>query len=158
LSEDIITATLSGTRARARDIVYRNSLWAAGLSLIPVPYFDAVAITTIQLKMIDEISRLYKVSIPSQLTKSILTSLLAGALVPSAVKGGFGPIVKSVPVVGPVLRFAVVPSLAAAATYAVGTIFTRAFEERNPDLLDGSHDDTMAALQALVKNGVPAKS
>ena len=102
-------------------------LWAFGAGILPVPMFDLVAITGVQLKMLEELSKLYDVEFREGMAKKAVASLLVGV-------GGVGlgaigaSLVKFVPVVGFALGVASIPVISGALTHAVGRAFIMHFE------------------------------
>jgi uncharacterized protein (DUF697 family) len=126
---------------RAEAIIHRNTLWSLGAGVVPVPIFDLVALTAVQLKMLRELSQLYEVPFFENTAKKLL-----GALVSSlgGVTLGTAAVVslsKLLPGMGSVLGLVAVPVSAAAFTHATGRIFLMHFEsggtflDFNPDSL-----------------------
>ena len=119
----------SSTRQlEAQALVHRNVLWAFGAGILPVPMFDLVAITGVQLKMLKELSELYGVEFREGMAKKAVTSLLVGV-------GGVGiggmlgaSLFKLVPVFGYALGVASIPVVSGALTHAVGRAFIMHFE------------------------------
>ncbi len=114
--------------ARANTIVYRNVIWTLGAGLVPVPVFDLVAVTGLQLKMLRELASLYGVPFNEGLSKKSLMSLSAGI-------GGVGlgtaiasSVAKSIPIIGAALGTVSVSVVSAAYTLATGRVFTMHFE------------------------------
>ncbi len=114
--------------ARANTIIHRNVLWTLGAGLVPVPMFDLVAVTGVQLKMLRELTLLYNVPFNEGLVKKALASLVAGlggvgigaALAPS--------FAKFIPVIGTALGVVSVSIVSGAFTLATGRVFTMHFE------------------------------
>jgi uncharacterized protein (DUF697 family) len=113
---------------RAEAIVRRNVLWSLGAGVVPFPMFDAVAITGVQLKMLAELSELYKLAFTESIAKKILGSLLSsiGGVAIGTVIGS--SLVKLVPGVGTALGIMSVPVIGGAATHATGKVFIMHFE------------------------------
>jgi uncharacterized protein (DUF697 family) len=113
---------------RAEAIVRRNVLWSLGAGVVPFPIFDAIAITGVQLKMISELSELYKVSFTESIAKKIIGSLLSslGGVTVGAFVGA--SLAKFVPVVGTALGIVSIPLAGGAFTNATGRIFVMHFE------------------------------
>lgn len=112
----------------AEAVVHRNVLWAFGAGVLPIPVFDVVAITGVQVKMLKELSELYGLEFREGMAKKAVTSLLVGV-------GGVGiggalgaSLMKFVPVIGYALGAASVPVVAGALTHAVGKAFIMHFE------------------------------
>lgn len=110
----------------ALETVRRNTLWAMGVGLIPMPGLDLIGVTGVQIKMLNELSRLYKVDFSEHRAKSIL-SALAGGLGALAVAPLFSSLIKVIPIVGQTAGLVSLPLSAGAFTYAVGKIFVQHF-------------------------------
>lgn len=135
-------AAAPGARVgRAEAIIRRNVLWALGAGVVPVPIFDLVALTGVQLKMLKELSDLYGVKFTESTAKKILGSLVSsvgGVALGTAAAVSLG---KLIPGVGSALGLALVPVTTAAFTHATGRVFLMHFEsggtflDLNPDKL-----------------------
>lgn len=101
--------------------------WAAGAGLIPVPLLDVAGVSGIQIKLVNDLAKLYGIPFAKDRTKTLVATLLGGA-VPSALTSGVFSLVKTVPVVGALAGIALMPALSAAATLALGTVFIQHFE------------------------------
>ncbi|MEO0392388.1 MAG: DUF697 domain-containing protein [Pseudomonadota bacterium] len=101
--------------------------WAAGAGLIPLPYVDLAAIIGVQMKMLNDLSKLYDTPFKENAGKSAVSALLVTAI-PSGYAGAAASSVKMIPGIGTLLGAAVVPGAAAAATYAIGKVFKQHFE------------------------------
>lgn len=113
--------TTTNRRQEAHNITVRRTLYAAGAGLIPMPIVDAAAILGIQVLMIRDIGRLYGVEFKEQRAKSLITALVGDV----AAVGLF----KIVPGLGTFFGGASAAAAGAAATYALGEVFTQHFEE-----------------------------
>ena len=113
---------------RAEAIVRRNVLWSLGAGVVPFPIFDAIAITGVQLKMLAELSELYKVEFTENIAKKVIGSLLSslgGVTIGSVVGASLS---KFIPVVGTALGIVSVPLIGGASTHATGKVFVLHFE------------------------------
>lgn len=113
---------------RAHSIVRRNMYWTMGAGVLPLPLFDIVAITGIQLNMLRQLSNLYDFKFAEGVAKKAVMSLLVGV-------GGVGigslvgsSLFKLIPFVGLPLGIASVPVISGAFTHAVGQTFVMHFE------------------------------
>jgi uncharacterized protein (DUF697 family) len=98
-----------------------------GAGLIPVPLIDLVAISGVQLKMLARLSKIYGVEFNENVGKALIGSLL-GYLVPKGLAGGtLGSILKSIPVIGPIMGLPSLVVFCGATTYALGRVFTQHF-------------------------------
>lgn len=109
-------------------IVRRNTLWAAGTGLIPIPVLDSTAIVAVQLKMLAELSSLYGVDFRNSSGKAVIatmmTSITGGVLGKSFLATGiFSGLAKALPVIGTSLSILTMPGFNAAFTYALGRVF-----------------------------------
>ncbi len=128
--------------------------WSAAAGFIPVPLLDLGAISLVQLKMIEEISKLYpKVNFRKSAAKDIIAALAAGTgtvllAAPAA------SVIKILPGVGSIIGALAEPALASAFTYALGRIFIQHFEgggslfDLNPEEYRKQIDAAMAAAAA----------
>lgn len=112
---------------QALAVVKAHLPWAGGAGLLPVPGLDFVAIAGVQLNMVNELAKTYGVTFKEQAAKSFISALMA-AVLEGGLSGALLPIVKWVPIFGPILGLATMPAVAAAATYAVGKVFILHFE------------------------------
>lgn len=110
----------------AKRIVINNARWAAGLGLIPIPLADWAAISAIQVRMLHELCKEYKVPF-DKARASRYVGAIVGGLIPATVGYSFASFVKAIPVLG-VASFAAVPAMAYASTYALGEVFIPHFE------------------------------
>ncbi|WP_022731488.1 YcjF family protein [Thalassospira lucentensis] len=112
----------------AGGIVRRNTLWAAGTGLIPIPVLDSTAVVAVQLKMLAELSSLYNVdfrkSSGQAVIATMMTSITGGVLGKSFLATGiFSGLSKALPVLGASLSILTMPGFNAAFTYALGRVF-----------------------------------
>ncbi len=114
--------------AKADEIVTRNSRWAGGLGLIPVPVVDIIAVTGFQLKMLRELTAFYGEDYQEEWGKRWIAALIGG-FTPSTIGLSVASWVKAVPLVGFTASLLAMPAFSYASTYAVGKVFTRHFEE-----------------------------
>lgn len=96
--------------------------WSAGAGLLPMPLIDMAALVAVQLRMLSKLSELYQVPFRENGVKGTVSSML-GSVVSTGVGGALGSLIKAVPVVGPLVGLAAVPSVYSAATYAMGRVF-----------------------------------
>ncbi len=108
-------------KKEADRITKRKTLYAAGAGLLPFPVVDAAILLGIQLTMIQSISKLYNVEFKENLVKSIIGSLIGSI--------GAAGIMKAIPGLGTILGSLTTSATAAAATYALGKVFTQHFDQ-----------------------------
>lgn len=111
----------------AEGIVRTSMYCAAGLGIVPLPVFDLIGITGIQIDMLRRLSNLYDVPFIENTGKNVLGSLIGGGFSYSLAPV-FASLVKFIPVVGSTLGAVSMPITAGATTYAVGRVFIQHFE------------------------------
>jgi len=116
----------------ARRTVKRYVWFAMGGGLVPLPLLNVAAVTALQLRMLQVLSRQYDVPFSRDIGKKIISSLL-GSIVPASLSGKLGVTMNmlgstAVRVVGQVVGTLTMSAFAGAATYAVGRIFVQHFE------------------------------
>lgn len=106
---------------QANKITNRKTLYAAGAGLIPFPIVDAAALLGVQLTMIHSISKLYDIPFKKHRVKSLIASLIGS--------GGTVGLIKLIPGLGTIIGGATSAVAGAAATYALGRVFTQHFDQ-----------------------------
>lgn len=114
--------------AQATEIVKRNMLWSAGAGVLPVPMLELVAITAVEIKLINELAQHYKLPFRNDLAKSAVLSLVGSLGSVTLGKLLAFSTMRAIPVFGPLLAVVAVPGMAAAITYAIGKVFIAHFE------------------------------
>jgi uncharacterized protein (DUF697 family) len=112
----------------AQAIIRRSVLWALGAGVVPVPIVDVIAVMAVQVKMLNEFSKLYGFSFTEGIAKKLVGTLLTSLGVVTLGSTIGGSLAKLVPVIGTTLGLISVPVLAGAMTHAVGTVFMMHFE------------------------------
>lgn len=108
---------------RAIAIVRGHIPWATGAGIVPMPGLDFALIGGVQMHMLARLCEEYRVPFREEFARSAVGTLLAG-LVQYAVTGNVAAAaLQYIPIAGPLIGFAVLPSFAAAATYALGKVF-----------------------------------
>jgi len=115
-----------GRYAVASKTVERFALWSGAAGFIPVPVVDLTVVSGLQVQMLHRISQIYGVPFSENRGK-VLIATLAGSMIPATSGIGAASILKSVPIVGTAVSSAVMPALAAGATYAIGMAFVEHF-------------------------------
>ncbi|MCP4146626.1 MAG: DUF697 domain-containing protein [bacterium] len=112
---------------RATQIVRKHMWLGMGAGLVPVPLVDLGLMSLIQLKMLANLSKYYKVRFIKNTGKYLITTLLGfvsgNSLRGSAVTG----FLKTLPYVG-ILGSASMSIYGGASTYAIGKLFVQHFE------------------------------
>ncbi|HQS07515.1 MAG TPA: YcjF family protein [Xanthobacteraceae bacterium] len=127
-SAPLASNPLVSNQDKAEKIVRSHALWAAGMGLIPLPVVDVAGVAGIQYTMIGELAKVYDLPFSRERIRAVAASVLGGGIPAVMTTGGLGSIAKSVPFIGTLLGAAVMPALSAAATIALGRVFTQHFE------------------------------
>jgi uncharacterized protein (DUF697 family) len=135
------------TRAKVEEIVKKHSWIAAGLGIVPVPVFNFVSVTAVQISMAQALTRVYDIEVKKSWIKNIISSVL-GALATTGVGVTAGGAALGVPLVGLSLSSLTAPALNGVTTYAVGYMFIRYFESP-----DGILKTNVKALAGWFKEG-----
>jgi uncharacterized protein (DUF697 family) len=115
------------TRARVEEIIKNRALLAAGIGLVPVPVFNMVSATAIQISMVQSITRLYNIEVKKSWIKNIIAAALGGAG-STALSGTAVKSLGGIPLVGTSLAVLSAPAMNGLVTYAIGYMFIRYFE------------------------------
>jgi len=113
---------------QAEALVRRNVLWSVGVGVVPLPLFDIVGITAVEVKMLRQLANLYDIPFREGLAKKIIGSLLlsiGGVSIGAAVGVS---LLKFVPIVGAAFGTVSIPIVAGAITHSLGKIFIKHFE------------------------------
>lgn len=113
-----------GNRTQAEGTIRSHVLWAMGAGLIPVPGVDFVAVTSIQLSMLQQLTVLYGRDFSRGMGKNFI-SAIGGSTLARAGSSLF----KIVPGVGTVLGGASMSLMSGASTYAVGQVAINTLED-----------------------------
>jgi uncharacterized protein (DUF697 family) len=140
-------------KTAAERIVLTSTMLGAGAGALPIPVWDAIAVTGVQLKMLADLSALYGVPFTDNLGKSAVASLVGGLAPGMLAHGTFGIFFKTLPGLGSLIGAAALPALAGGCTYAVGQVFVRHYESGGT-LLTFSAKDFQAGFTEEVKAGM----
>ncbi len=146
----------------AEKLVSKYMGWSAAAGFIPLPLVDLGAISLVQLRMLEEISKLYpEVKFKKSTAKEIIGALIGGSgtvllAAPAA------SVVKVVPVIGGLIGALTEPAIASAFTYALGRIFIQHFEaggtllDINPEEHRKNLDEQIEAAKSGARPGTAA--
>jgi uncharacterized protein (DUF697 family) len=111
---------------KAKQIVRRYAMWAAGGGFIPAPVVNVATVTGLQVSMLERLSKLYDADY-SRSTAQMFVSAVTGTTVLSV---GYraSSILRFVPGVGLLAGGATMGALAAASTYALGHVTINSLE------------------------------
>jgi uncharacterized protein (DUF697 family) len=115
------------TRARVEELIKNRSLLAAGMGIVPLPLFNLVSTTAIQVSMVQSITRLYNIEVKKSWIKNIIASVLGG-LGATALSGVAAKNLGAAPLLGISLAALSAPAMNGFATYAIGYMFVCYFE------------------------------
>ncbi|MEO0062859.1 MAG: hypothetical protein RLZZ08_1419 [Pseudomonadota bacterium] len=114
-------------QAEVKSLIKKYAAISAGLGFIPVPGVDVASISGAQYSMIRAIANAYGYELSKERVRPIVSALVGGSL-PVALAAGGASMVKAIPFVGSIAGAILVPSLASAATIALGRVFAQHFE------------------------------
>ncbi len=119
MTEENITP--EARRRYAKVQVIDSSFWCIWSGLLPLPLIDALYVSSIQLKMINELCLVYDVPFSRNAARTALAALSAGAIngITAKLALRFVPGISTLAIV----------ASAAAATYAIGQVFIHHFEQ-----------------------------
>ena len=116
-------ARLDDLSAQTSECIKRHCIYAAVGGLVPLPFVEMVASSTIQLRMIAGLCDVYGVRFSENAVKNAMGTLIATVLPASGVGYAARTLIRKVPVVGTVFSVVAMPTMAAACTYALGKVF-----------------------------------
>jgi len=172
-NEDSIPPALVPVDARERQlqadkIVRHNSYWAAGIGTIPVPIVDFIGVGAMQLRMVKQISELYGVTFSESAARNIIGALVGTVTGGVASRLVLASLIKTLPFAGALIGGVIaLPAIAGAATYALGRVFIRHYENGgdllnlSPDKMKGYFREQYEAGKTMVTKVVkstPAKT
>ena len=114
-------------QTEALRIIKSNVGWATGAGLVPIPVLDLAAITAVQVRMVQQLAKIYGVPFRADAVKRVIGVVIGsgGAVLVSA---PVASALKVFPVLGTFLSTFVEPAAAAGSTYALGHVFMQHFE------------------------------
>lgn len=131
----------------AERIIRSHVLWAMGAGLIPLPIVDFVAVTAIQIEMLQQLARLYGSKYSEESGKTFV-SALTGTTFARLAASAF----KAIPGVGSFLGGAAMSIMSGASTYAVGQVAVNIFSS-NGSLMGVDVDEFKKAYQNAYEKG-----
>jgi uncharacterized protein (DUF697 family) len=112
---------------QTESVIRGHVIAALAAGLVPVPLFDLAAVVAVMVKMVYSLGSLYKVPFMGNIARSLIVSLLAGAI-PVTFAAGFASMIKLIPGLGTIAGSVSMSVLAGGLTYAVGRVFVQHFE------------------------------
>lgn len=110
-------------KLRADKIIKTHVLWSSGAGLIPIPLADLAAVTAVQVKMLDDLSRLYDAEFSEPVIRNFITALTGGMIARLGASA-----IKAIPGIGTFLGGASMSIMSGASTYAVGQVAKKQLE------------------------------
>ena len=114
-------------RALARRIVERHRNYAAVGGLVPLPAANIASVTTVNLRMVKQLSELYGVPFQRDRTRSLIIALIAGAVPTGAGLAASSTLMWIVPG-GLIWGLGTAAITAGALTRGIGMVFVDSFE------------------------------
>ena len=108
--------------AAALEVIQTGARWAFGVGIVPIPVLDMIGVTAVQVKMIQDLTKIYEVPYSENSVKNILGAIIGGAS-SLATASVLGSLAKMVPGVGSVAAVFAVPGAAGATTWAAKRSF-----------------------------------
>ncbi len=125
-------------KARAADpIVMGHAMAAAGGDLVPIPVAGAIAVTTIQARLLSQLGRLYGIDWDRRAYAELSAALGAGTLIRMASGAGLRQLAKFLPVYGQTAGAAASAAASFAVTYALGKAAVYYLHRRRLGASDG---------------------
>ncbi|HBU99808.1 MAG TPA: DUF697 domain-containing protein [Thalassospira lucentensis] len=122
-TEEVAVEEEAELRAVVRGCIHRHAAYAAVGGLVPIPFLEMAASSTIQLRMVAKLCDAYGVPFSENAIKSSIATLVATVLPVTGVGYATARLIRRVPVVGTIFGVVAMPTFAAACTYALGRVF-----------------------------------
>ena len=123
-----LKAEATRTKLAAQKIVTRWSRWSVAVSFIPTPFVDMAAISGVQVKMIYDLCKLYKVDFEHTAAVAIASGVAGGAATQTLAGVLAKQMARFAPGIGPIMMFAIEPSISYVTSKAIGAVFISHFE------------------------------
>jgi uncharacterized protein (DUF697 family) len=124
----VLTGPLAAKRrALARKIVARHKNYAALGGLVPLPVANIASVTAINLRMVQQLSKLYEVPFQRDRARSFIVGLIGGA-VPTGVGVATSTTLMWIMPGGLLLGLGAAALTAGALTRGIGLVFVESFE------------------------------
>jgi uncharacterized protein (DUF697 family) len=110
-------------------IIRSHVYMSLGIGLAPMPFIDFVAVTGVQLTLLQKLAKIYNTPFSRDMMRNIIWVLVGGAFpasFSSLIRVSFA---KTIPGVGHLLGVVAGASISGASTYAIGKVFCRHFAE-----------------------------
>ncbi len=129
---DVVAVEVTDPRAdrldAANKLISSARNWSVGAALVPVPYLDLALLASLQAKLIVNLASLYDQKLSKQVVTGLITVLI-GSLAPAGASRLTGSIlIKFIPGMGTAIGTVVLATFGGSATYAIGKVFVKHFE------------------------------
>ncbi|MFK5951757.1 MAG: DUF697 domain-containing protein [Desulfobacterium sp.] len=111
----------------ADSIIRKRVYTSVGTGFIPIPIFDILALTGVQIEMVSKLSNLYGIPFKKDVVKTAISALVGGIL-PVAAAPLLSSMLKFIPVIGQTTSAIALSATGGASTYALGQVFKQHFE------------------------------
>lgn len=109
---------------QAESTINNHALYAAGGGLIPIPIIDFMAVSGIQVDLVQNLCEIYNINFYKNQGKSTISALVGTSLASLG-----SSLIKAIPGVGSFLGGVSMSILSGATTYAIGQVFAEHFEK-----------------------------
>ncbi|MBF0573054.1 MAG: DUF697 domain-containing protein [Desulfamplus sp.] len=147
LSESEFKERLQKAEQATRKRVYA----AVGAGLIPLPVIDFIALTGIQMELVQSLCKIYDVPFMKNIGKTLVTTLVGGGL-PVHASPFLASLVKNIPLIGTTTGAVTLSVVGGSCTYAIGKVFTQHFESGGT-LLNFDPEEMRDYFQSYYKEG-----
>ncbi|MCP4370683.1 MAG: DUF697 domain-containing protein [Deltaproteobacteria bacterium] len=138
-------------KAEANNIIRKRVYASVGAGFVPVPIFDVLALSGIQIEMVSRLAKLYEIPFRKDIVKTTITALVGG-IVPVAATPLAASLFKVIPVIGYTTSAVTLSAAGGATTYAIGKVFAQHFESGGT-LLNFNAEKVQEYYQEKFKEG-----
>ena len=108
--------------------ILRYHVWASiGSGLVPIPGVDLALLTGVQINLLRELSRKYQVPFFQHVVREAISSVVSSAIPFAVAPVIAASLIKCIPLAGQTIGVLTLPTVAGAATYALGKVFIQHF-------------------------------
>ncbi len=139
---------IKARRKEAEETIHSHVVWATGAGLMPIPLFDLVAVTAIQMDLLKSLARIYDVDYSAGKGKAFVSALTGSTFA----KIGSSA-VKALPGVGALLGGVSMSALSGASTYATGVVALQHLDRDGANFLEIDLERARDAYDEAVERG-----
>lgn len=139
------------TKIMAGEIIRKRVYASVGAGFVPIPIFDLLALSGIQIEMVSRLSTLYGIPFKKDIVKTAISALVGG-IFPVAATPMIASVVKMIPIIGYTTSAVTLSAIGGASTYAIGKVFVQHFESGGT-LLNFNADKVKEYYQEKFKEG-----